>query len=143
MNFSFDDKDINIISKTIESKPEVLENSWSWRLKNNKTRQSLVFVLHNEVELGKNNSGSLVSVQTHHGDYELHDCLGYIVFEPDELIFFNSDNEKVSCIIIGKQCTCSMYTNISRDILSADFSTLDPAVLLSAMQLSLTEDSLP
>jgi hypothetical protein len=36
-----------------------------------------------------------------------------------------------------------MYANISRDVLGADFAELDPAVLLSAMQLSLTESILP
>jgi len=81
-------------------------------------------------------------VQTHHGYYELHDISGYLVFEPDEIIFVQAEKNTVSSIIIGKLCTCSMYSNIRREILKADFSTLDNAVLLSAMQLSLAESIL-
>jgi hypothetical protein len=99
--------------------------------------------IYNNVELGKNKKGTLLSVQTHHGYYELHDCQSFLVFEPDEVIFINANDTFVSSLIIGGRCTCSMYTNISRDILNSDFSKLDPAVLLSAMQLSLTESILP
>jgi hypothetical protein len=66
-----------------------------------------------------------------------------MIFEPDEVIFIQATSDKVSSLIIGKNCSCSMYANISRDVLGADFAELDPAVLLSAMQLSLTESILP
>jgi hypothetical protein len=58
------------------------------------------------------------------------------------VIFLQNTESKVSSLIIGKNSSCSLFSNISRDILGADFSELDPAVLLSAMQLSLTEGSL-
>jgi hypothetical protein len=63
-------------------------------------------------------------------------------FEPDEIIFIAHDNEFMSSLIIGKQCTCSLYSNISVKILKSDFADLHPAVLLSAMQLSIAESSL-
>ena len=143
MGFQFSDKDIENISEILGAKPEYIENAWAWRLLNKETKQSLVFTLYNNVMLGKEYKGPLVSVQTHHGYYELHDCTGFLVFEPDEIIFVQAKDDSVSSLIIGKQCSCSMYTNIRREILNADFSTLDPAVLLSAMQLSLTETVLP
>ena len=143
MSYNFRDNDIKEISSVLDSKPEQLENQWSWKLSNDRTKQSLVFSIFNQVNLGKGKKGSLISVQTHHGYYELHDCIGFLTFEPDEVIFISSKKDAVSSMIIGKQCTCSMYSNISRDILKADFSSLDPAVLLSAMQLSITEEILP
>lgn len=142
MAFSFTDDDIKTITKVLQTKPERLENAWSWHMENKHTRQSLVFTIYADVDLGKGRNGALISAQTHHGYYELHECHGYMVFEPDEIIFVNASKDRVSSLIIGKQCTCSMYSNISRDILSADFAALDPSVLLSAMQLSITEEIL-
>ena len=143
MNFVFSNKDIENIAKVLGSKPEKIAESWSWHLHNPKTKQSLVFTICNKVNLGKKYKGAVISVQTHHGYYELHDCSAFLIFEPGEVIFTNANKKKVTCLIVGKQCTCSMFSNIRREILSADFSTLDPAILLSAMQLSLTESILP
>ncbi len=143
MKFKFTINDIKNITATLGVDHKDMGDAWSWKLANEETGQQLVVTITNDVNLGKDRQGALISVQTHHGYYELHDCLGYLVFEPDEVIFLSAKDELISCMIIGKQCTCSMYSNISRDILSADFGSLDPAVLLSAMQLSLTEDKLP
>jgi hypothetical protein len=62
-----------------------------------------------------------------------------MIFEPEEVIFINQKDDLLSSLIIGKNCTCSLFSNINRHILNADFNTLDPSVLLAAMQLSLTE----
>jgi hypothetical protein len=142
MGFSFGKEDIEKISGILKSEPQVFESAWSWKLENKPAGQSLVFTLYNDVELGSDR-GSLVSVQTLHGYFELHGCTGYLVFEPDEIIFVQASKDKLASLIVGKECTCSMFSNISRSILSADFTALDPAVLLSAMQLSLTETLLP
>jgi hypothetical protein len=143
MSFSFTDEDIKAISGVLGQKAKDLENAWSWRLQNKGNNQPIAVSIHNEVGLGQDRQGSLVSVQTQHGYYEMHDVAAFLTFEPDEIIFINANGAFVSSLIIGKLGTCSMYSNISRDILSADFANLDPVVLLSAMQLSLTEGILP
>lgn len=143
MSYRFSEKDIEKISGIFGTEPDKTDEAWSWRLSNKNTGQSLVFNIHNDVDLGGGRSGGLLSAQTHHGYYELHECHGFVVFEPDEVIFVHYREGLVSSMIIGRQCTCSTYSNISRDILNADFAKLDPAVLLSAMQLSLTESILP
>lgn len=139
MAYIFTNDDINSISNILQLESKPYQNAWSWQLKNNENNQSLLFTIYNNVELGSEHFGSLISVQTQHGYYELHDCSCFMIFEPDEIIFINDSSERVSCLIIGKNCTCSMYSNIDKKILNADFSALDPAVLLSAMQLSITE----
>jgi len=142
MSYSFTKEDIENISEIFGKTSKEFDNSWSWRIDNKDTNQSLVISIHNQVKLGKASEGSLISVQTQHGYFELHDCTAYVVFEPEEIIFVHADDEKVSSMIVGNHSTCSMYTNISRGILNSDFTSLDPAVLLSAMQLSLTESVL-
>jgi hypothetical protein len=143
MGIKFNTENISEINGILQSEPEIFEDSWLWRLQNPETRQSLVLTLYNNVELGGGSTGSLISVQSQHGYFELHDCTTFMTFEPDEVIFINSGKEEVSCLIIGKDGNCSLFSNINREIINSDFTNLHPAVLLSAMQLSLTENILP
>lgn len=142
MSYFFTKDDISTISKVLGGELREYENSWTCKLSNPDSSQTLVLSIHNKIQLNKNNSGSLISVQTQHGYFEMHGCMAYMVFEPDEVIFVFYNEENLSSLIVGKRCSCSMFGNISRDILNADFSELDPAVLMSAMQLSLTESIL-
>lgn len=143
MAFLFTDEDIKRIAETLGGEPQTTGDETSIWLTNPVSRQSLTVNLHNNVQLGKERTGALVVAQTQHGYFELHDCTGFMVFEPDEVIFIGSEGEYISSIVVGGQCTCSMFVNIRREILSTDFTRLDPRVLMSAMQLSLTEDILP
>lgn len=142
MNKLFDKSDIDKINSILSVQAQDYGNAFSWKLTNKDNTKPMVVTLYNEVNTG-NDRSSLISVQTRHGYYELHDVTNYLIFEPDEIIFINASETKLSSLIIGKECTCSLYSNINREILKADFSDLDSAVLLSAMQLSITENLLP
>ena len=139
MNFSFTEKNIKEIESILGNCLQSDTDSWVWKVEDSESKQSLMLSVYDNIGLGGNTKGCLISVQTLQGYFEIHDCKGYLILEPDEVIFLNADNIKVSCMIIGKRGTCSMYSNIKRELLNADFNELDPAVLLSAMQLSLTE----
>lgn len=139
MNFFFNKEDIKKIEEVLEAQAQEVEDSFSWRLTNPKSQQALSFTIFNKVKLGADSLGSLISVQTNHGYFELHNCTNYMIFEPEEVIFINQNEDVLSSLIIGKNCTCSLFSNINRHILNADFNSLDPSVLLAAMQLSLTE----
>lgn len=143
MAFSFSDNDIQSIATALGGEPQVSGDETSIRLTNAASRQSLTLALHNNVQLGREHTGALVVAQTQHGYFELHNCSGFMLFEPDEVIFIGVQGEYISSIVVGQQCTCSMFVNIRREILSTDFTALDPRVLMSAMQLSLTEEILP
>lgn len=142
MAFSFNETDINVISKILCEQPENYDNSWVWNLKQDEHDKPMIVSLYNSVPLGEEAEGSLVSVQTRHGYYELHDLTNFLIFEPDELIFIAAQEITISCLIVGKGNTCSLYANIKKELLNQDFSNLDPAVLLSAMQLSIVENML-
>lgn len=142
MSFIFTKKDIEKISNILNCQPTQSSDAWSWQMENKETSQEIVFSVHNKVALGGDTEGALISVQTHHGYFELHDCSGYFIFDPDEVIFIQNTGDKISSMSIGKQATCSLYSNISKDIISSDFAALDPAVLLSAMQLSIVDSFL-
>jgi hypothetical protein len=140
VSYTFSGEDISVVSSTLGSDATVQQESWSFRISGESTKQSLVCTLQNNVRLDEEHAGSLVTVQTQHGYFELHDCSGYVKVEPDEIIFVAVSGEFMSCIVIGRGATCSQFSNIRRSIISADFANLDAAVLMAAMQLSLTEE---
>ncbi len=140
MSYKFNDNDINRISELLCCEPDVIDNNRTWSLRNVESDKPMHVSLYNDVQLADGMSGSLVSVQTRHGYYELHNLSGYILFEPDEVIFISQQEEVVSTLIIGKGNTCSLFSNIRKDLLGICFAELDPAVLLSAMQVSIVEN---
>lgn len=139
MKFKLQNNDIELISKTLEVEIEKGENSFSWKQSNEESGQSLYVTIYNEAPVGKNENGVLVSVQSNHGYFELHDCTSFIDFENSEIIFLHSTEEKLTTLVLGKNCSCNMYANISKHLFEQDISELDNSVIMSFMQLSLTE----
>jgi hypothetical protein len=143
MGYNFTNNDINKISRILQANAKSSANNYTWHVKNQEDRRSFILTLHDNINLGKSCKGSMISVQTSYGFFELHDCIGFTIFEPEEIIFIQQKNETISCLLVGCNGTCSMFANVRKEILNTDFNSLDPPVLLSAMQLSLTEDVLP
>lgn len=139
MKFKLQNNDIELISKTLEVEIEKGENSFSWKQSNEESGQSLYVTIYNEAPVEKNDNGVLVSVQSNHGYFELHDCTSFIDFENSEIIFLHSTDEKLTTLVLGKNCSCNMYANISKHLFEQDISELDNSVIMSFMQLSLTE----
>ena len=139
MSFRFTNSDIERISAILGAEPESFGDSWVWSLRNAEHDKPMVVSLYNNVPGTNDEDTSLISVQTRHGYYELHELSSYMLFEPDEAIFVCSKESLMSCLIIGKGNTCSLYSNIRKEILDADFAELHPASLLAAMQLSIVE----
>lgn len=144
MSFNFKNEDIDKISEILETNHKGSTDTWTWSLKNAETNQSVVFTIYNQTQLSPANAetGVLVSVQTKHGYFELHGLTGYLLFEPDEVIFVRAVDEKVSCLVIGSNSSCSLFSDIDKAILKSNITELDPAILLAAMQLSLAESIL-
>lgn len=141
-DFSFTVSDIEKISSVLGEPYGNAGNVWTWKLANRHTRQAQVVALHNKVVFGPGETGSLAVVQTIHGYFELHRCSGYVLFEPDEVIFVSAFGDFLSGMVVGRQCVCSMFAPIRRETLLTDLTELDPAILMSAMQLSLAESAL-
>ena len=143
MSFKFLDKEIKEIVDLLEQEPKQIDDTtFIWEIINPSARQSLTLTIYNDVDLAGDN-GVLISVQTLYGVFELHNCINYLRFEPDELIFVATNDNKLNVMTVGKNCSLSLYSNINRELLERDFSELDSATLLSAMQASLVEDILP
>jgi hypothetical protein len=83
---------------------------------------------------------SVISAQTVHGYFELHDVDRVVPVETGEVIFVAERDEKISGLVVGREGTCSLFANVARRTISADFTTLEPPLLLAAMQLGLAEN---
>lgn len=81
----------------------------------------------------------LVSAQTIHGYFELHDVDRVVPVDPDEVIFVAESGDRINGLVVGRNATCSLFSHVERSTLSADFTTLHPSLLLAAMQLGLAE----
>lgn len=139
----FQKEDIRNISEFLKVESEFVGVSFIINLFNKELNQLLFLSINNDIDYENNEQSSIVSVQTQYGYFELHNCTNYMLFEPDEVIFIHSSEEKVSCLIISKDANCSMFSDIKRAILKTDISQLNSSVLLAAMQLSLIEKVLP
>jgi len=139
MEMIFGKQQADEIKKTLGSDYSEFEGGFVWNLRNEKTKQQVVLTIYSSAGVSIDSQDVLVSVQTTHGYFELHSPDTFMSIEPDEIIFLKSQDEKLTSMTIGGSATCSMFSNISRSIIDTDFSELDPAVLLAAMQLSLTD----
>jgi hypothetical protein len=88
------------------------------------------------VDLG-DSKGTLVSVQTQHGYFELHNCSEIKFLETEEIMFLNETDKYINTLVIGATGTCSMFTRVNKSLLTKDIVEIEPSVLLSFMQLSL------
>lgn len=138
----FEEKDINKISDLLDNVPQNHEYGYTWTIRNEELKDKLIFTLYtNLVNLDgqRDENSNLISILTQMGTVELHNCTSYMLFEPDEVIFISATADKISSLIVGKKGTISLYSNIDKKLIGADFAELDTAYLMSAMQLSITE----
>lgn len=116
---------------------------WLWKIVDTDTKQMLFLSLFLGVQSANSKKSNIVSIQNANGYFELHDFKLLVPIEPNEIAFVSYDTSKVSCMVVSKNCACSLYSNIDRSILNTNISELDNALLLSAMQLALIEETLP
>ena len=135
-------QDIDAMASLLDIVPVKQDSAWIWQMSNETSGQSQTVIIHESVDFGDGESGYLISVQTRHGYFELHGCTHFLLFEPEEVIFLRVEEKMVSSMVIGKHCTCSMFAPINRELLRMDPELLDPAVLMSAMQMSIAESIL-
>lgn len=102
----------------------------------------LVLEIYPSVRLGKE-LGSMVVVYTVGGHLQLHNCTGFVVSdELGEVTFVGESLGRLSGLVVEREAACSLYANVTRDLISGDFANLGVEVMLSGVALSLTEDLL-
>jgi hypothetical protein len=143
MRFQFKQNDIQKIANILGTPAKLKGNNYRFELENKENGRKLALEVYPEIKIG-HRVGNLISVYAPTSHLQLHFCTGYVVSEMlGEVTFIGEEHGKLSGLIIEKEGGCSLYANVDRAILSGDFTTLGPEVMLSGIALSLTETVLP
>ncbi|MGQ9819473.1 MAG: hypothetical protein ACUVQ1_06060 [Candidatus Kapaibacteriales bacterium] len=130
------------IIKILGNPNSSFSNNYNCKLSDETKEQVLYLSLKILEQTATAKTTNLVSVQTSNGYFELHGFSRVVPIEPDEVAFLSIDEEKSSCMIVGRNCTCRPFSNINKNLIRTNFAELDNELLLSAMQLALFEDLL-
>lgn len=139
----FDAKAIQKIAEALQTETKQRGNNFRMVLDHPESGRRLSLEIYPDIAIGRN-KGSLISVYTASSHLQLHFCTGYVVSESlGEVTFVAENKGKVCGLIIEKEAGCSLFANVDARVLSGDFTTLGPEVMLSGIALSLTENILP
>lgn len=143
MSAQFRESDLKRIAQILGVPIKHKGNNYRFELENKELKRKLALEIYPNIGIGRR-TGSLISVYTSTAHLQLHFCTGYVVSKVlGEITFVGEFNGKLSGLIIEREGGCSLYANVDREILSGDFTTLGPEVMLSGIALSLTETILP
>ncbi len=143
MGFHVTDKDIKKIEQALGILSKRRGNNYRFEIVNKSAQRKLALEIYPDLVIGRR-SGILISVYTQTAHLQLHFCTGYVVSKLlGEITFVGESDGKLSGLTIEREGGCSLYANVDREILSGDFTTLGPEVMLSGIALSLTESVLP
>ena len=83
---------------------------------------------------------NLVSVYAVSSFLQLQGCTGYIASEElGEVIFFGRRGGATNGLVVEREAGCSLYANVDDALLSSDFTSLPPEMIMSSVALSMTE----
>lgn len=112
------------------------------KLVNAEERRVLVLELYPAARMGSQ-TGAMIVVYTSGGHLQLHNCTGFVCSEElGEVTFIGEHGGRLSGLVVEREAACSLYANVTRDLISGDFTKLGVEVMLSGVALSLAEDIL-
>lgn len=143
IEFEFKESDIKKIQLVLGVPVKHRGSNLRFELENKSLNRKLALEIYPGIHIGPR-KGNLISVYTPTAHLQLHFCTGYVVSKLlGEITFVAESDGKLSGLTVEREGGCSLYANVDRGILSGDFTTLGPEVMLSGIALSLTENILP
>jgi hypothetical protein len=84
---------------------------------------------------------NILSVYAPHSFLQLHNCNGFIASEVlNQVTFFGRSKDTISGLIIDREASCSLYSNVSEQLLHGDFTTLPTEIMMCSVALSLADE---
>ncbi len=143
MDFQLSPENIEKIGNILGVEPKKYANYYRMELKGEDESHRISLEIYPNILIGKK-EGALITVYTPNANLQLQHCSGVVLSEVmEEVTFVGESGGKVNGLILEKSGSCSMYSNVDREMLSGDFTQLGPEVMLSGIALSLTEIMLP
>ncbi len=143
-HFRFQEEDLTRIARVLGATLEREGTLVRLRLQIDVPCRQLILEIQPELRLpfksDQNRSSNLVAVYASNAFLQLHNCSGYIASEElGEVVFFAREGTKVSGLVVEREAGCSLFANVSQQLLHADFTQLPPEVVMSSVALSMTE----
>lgn len=138
MTYQFSEHDLEHIARVLRGSVVTEQNGWSIEQRSERGTLEQLVTIHPTVEIGETML-SVITVQSRQGYHQLFGCDGYLILEPDEVLFVARGEGRASCLLVGASRTCTTFVDVPTSLLQQRLEELDPAVLVAAMQLSLAE----
>ena len=138
-NYKFTKEDFKKITGVLEC--EVVERADCTRflLANIEENRKLTFEIYPDIEIG-DKKGNLITVYTGNTHVQLHFVNGFIASESlGEVLFISAKGSTVSGLVVAKESACNIYANVDSKVISGDFTSMAPEVMLSGIALSIAE----
>lgn len=140
MSTVFNKSDIETIARVLNCQPQFKTNNYRFVLVNEETKEHISLEVYPDIPIGEQ-TGNLISVYIPTSHLQLHSCTAYVVSEMlGEVTFISRCSNLVSGLIVDKTAGCNLYANVDAKLLSGDYTTLGPEVMLSGIALSLAEN---
>jgi hypothetical protein len=141
----FEQADIERISDCLQvAERDFQSDHHRLKLINNEERRMLVLELYSAARTGAGEkTGAMVVVYTSGGHLQMHNCTGFVCSdELGEVTFVGEHAGRLSGLVVEREAACSLYANVTRELISGDFTRLGVEVMLSGVALSLAEEIL-
>jgi hypothetical protein len=139
MGFVFKPSDIKKLEKLFGVSARGKGSNYRFEIAPGDVLRKLALEIYPQIPIG-HEKGNLISVYTQSAHMQLHFCSGYVISEMlGEVTFVGEHDGKLAGLIVEKQGGCSFFANVDRSLVSGDFTTLGPEVMLSGIALSLTD----
>jgi hypothetical protein len=140
MIHNFTKENIESIGKILNTKPKPLGNDvYRFELKDEEEGRRLALEIHLGLEV-EGEKMNMVSVYASNTFLQLHNCTAFIASEMlKQVTFFRKARGMTSGLIVEQGAGCSLYANVSDDVLKGDFTELPEDLMMCGVALSLTE----
>ncbi len=143
MNGPISQEQLSLIGVVLGVEPRSEANHFRYDIAGTEPTRQMSLEIYPEIPIGPA-TGALVCLYTPSANLQLQHCSGVVISELlGEVTFVAEAGGKVSGLIVERDGGCSLYANVDRSLLSGDFTTLGPEVMMSGVALSLTELILP
>ncbi|MEZ4762155.1 MAG: hypothetical protein R3C26_02790 [Calditrichia bacterium] len=141
--FQFTQKNFDEICKVLGAKYVDRADKHRFVIENEKEKRKLSLEIFADIPIG-DDTGNLISVYTMNSHIQLHFCTGFVISDSlGEVVFISEYQGRLSGLIVERGAGCSIYANLDNKILSGDFTTLAPEVMMSGIALSVAEHLIP
>lgn len=137
--YRFTEEDYQKIARILQCELVHRADCMRFLLVNEEDQRKLTMEIFPEVEIYHEKT-NLITVYTGNSHIQLHRVQGYIPSESlGEVLFVAVSAESVSGLIVAREASCNIYAHVDKKLISTDFTSLAPEMMISGIALSLAE----